>query len=171
MNYDLDENDKLPEEVATVFGVPFEVIPFKQTQGPSKPRPKNHHIQAVPEKAHLEIQFPRVDGYTQAIRNRVSVNWENLPKTTLMPGRIPPEVQMKGMSLNNQGRNSPSGPGELSMASLAEFREQHRLQELIFELTAGLTKYYVGQGHCEAPPHVLFPQLQRIVTRYVFVTR
>src|SRR5262245_41173953 len=71
--YDLTADNKFSEEVAKVFGVPFEVIPMK-TSGPS-PRPpeKRHHVYAIPEKAAFEIKFPRVEGYTQAIRNRITV--------------------------------------------------------------------------------------------------
>ena len=41
------------------------------------------------------------------------------------------------------------------------------MQELVFELAGALTRDYVGQGSCEVPPHVLFPQLALIVKRYV----
>jgi type III restriction enzyme len=73
---------------------------------------------------------------------------------------------MKGLSVNNAGRQSLSGPGPISHADLAEFRARHRLQEVIFDLARGLTKDYVGQPNCEAPPHVLFPQIVAIVRRY-----
>jgi type III restriction enzyme len=59
-----------------VFGVPFEVIPFKANpQGQPQPRVKRYHVHAIPAKAQLEITFPRVEGYTQAIRNKVMVDW------------------------------------------------------------------------------------------------
>jgi type III restriction enzyme len=41
------------------------------------------------------------------------------------------------------------------------------VQELVFELAGALTRDYVAQGRCEAPAHVLFPQLARIVQRYI----
>ncbi len=66
VSYELGENGKFTEEVAKVFGVPFEVIPFKANpQGPAPPRVKKYHVHAIPEKAQYEIQFPRVEGYTQ----------------------------------------------------------------------------------------------------------
>src|SRR5262249_4760906 len=70
-SYEISEDGQLREEVAKVFGVPFQVIPFKASKGVSRmPTPKRHHVHAVPAKAAYEIQFPRVEGYRQAIRNR-----------------------------------------------------------------------------------------------------
>jgi len=48
-------------------------------------RVKRHHIQAIPAKARLEIRFPRVEGYTQGVRNRVTVDWPNVPPILLDP--------------------------------------------------------------------------------------
>jgi type III restriction enzyme len=41
------------------------------------------------------------------------------------------------------------------------------LQELIFDLARALTREIISGRRCEIPPHVLFPQLVRIVSRYV----
>jgi type III restriction enzyme len=165
---DFDEEGKLREEVATVFGVPFEVIPFKAAKkGSSGPKPKRFHVYALPSKAQYEIRFPRVEGYTQAIRNRVTVDWATVPPLTLEPDRIPPEVQMKGLSVNNKGRISLTGPGKLDEVSLKEYRAKRREQELVFDIASGLTKHYLTQPSCTVPSHVLFPQLASIVRRYV----
>ena len=37
--------------------------------------PKTWRVRAVPGKAHLEIRFPRVEGYTREIRHRLMVDW------------------------------------------------------------------------------------------------
>jgi type III restriction enzyme len=167
-SYELGPGDKFSEEVSQVFGVPFEVIPFKASaQGPGKKREKRHHVHAVPEKTQFEIRYPRVEGYTQAVRNRVTMDWSRVPSLMLLPGRIPPEVQMKALSVNNAGRQSLSGPGSVTQADLAEFRARHRLQELVFGFARVLTKDYVAQPKCQAPAHVLFPQLVGIVRRFI----
>jgi type III restriction enzyme len=167
-SYDVGDDGKLTEEVVKVFGVPFEVIPFKENKGTAQlPRPKRHRIHAVPGKASLEIRFPRVEGYRQAIRNRVTVDWPSLATLTLDPKRIPPEVQVKGVLPSNQGRPSLGGPGALENVTLHPFRSGRRMQELIFQMASDLTREYVRQGSCEAPAHVLFPQLARIVQRYL----
>lgn len=64
-NYEVGSDGKLTEEIAKVFGVPFEVIPFKAAdQGQPPPRVKRYHVHAIPSKAQYEIRYPRVEGYT-----------------------------------------------------------------------------------------------------------
>lgn len=134
-SYELGPDDKLTEEVAKVFGVPFEVIPFKSSpQGQPKPRVKRFHVHSLPGKSQYEITFPRVEGYTQAIRNRVTVDWSTVPSLVLEPGRIPPEVEVKGLHVNTKGKLSLSGPGRIDEVNLDEFRARRRLQELVFDL-------------------------------------
>ncbi len=167
-SYALGEGGKFAEEVAKVFGVPFEVIPFKATpQGAATPPEKRYHVHAIPAKSQYEIRFPRVEGYTQAIRNMVKVGWSEIAPMALQPGRIPPEVEMKALSVNNHGRMSLSGPGKISDANLVAWRMKRRLQELVFELSSALTRDYLKQAKCEAPAQVLFPQMLAIVQRYV----
>ena len=167
-SYEVGEDGKLTEEVAKVFGVPFQVIPFKANpSGPTPPPVKRFHVRALPERSALEIKFPRVDGYTQAIRSRVAVDWENIPPITLEPGRIPPEVEVKGLHPTNTGRMSLSGPGRVDQVSLDEFRKARRIQELVFDVAGALTKLFRDQKGCEVPAHSLFPQLAGIVSRYV----
>lgn len=166
-SYEVGEDGKFTEEVAKVFGVPFEVIPFKATTGAPPPPVKRHHVHAAPSKAQYEIKFPRVEGYTQAIRNRVTVAWNSVPKLVLEPGRIPPEVEVKGLSVSEHGRLSLAGPGRIDEVNLDEFRAKRRLQELVFDLGRTLTREYLNQGQCTVPAHVLFPQLASIIDRYL----
>lgn len=165
--YDVNENGLMTEEVAKVFGVPFQVVPFKANQNVAPVAPtRRHHVFALPGRAHLEIRFPRVEGYRQAIRNRVHVDWESIPPLFLDPTKIPPEVEMKASLPTNSGRPSLTGPGQLARVDLNPYREGKRQQRLVFEMASALTKSYVTSGHCEAPAHVLFPQLAAIVQRY-----
>lgn len=167
-SYEVGEGGKLLEEVAKVFGVPFEVIPFKESQtGVKIPPVKRHRVCAVPAKAEFEIKYPRVEGYRQAIRNRVTVDWDAVASLTLDPMQIPPEVQMKAGLLSNKGRPSLMGPGKLENVDLNPYRSGRRFQELVFELARDLTRDYAAQPSCEAPPHVLFPQLAQIAQRYL----
>ncbi|MEX2661417.1 MAG: hypothetical protein WD227_05780 [Vicinamibacterales bacterium] len=166
--YELADNGLMTEEVAKVFGVPFQVIPFKATATAAlKPPQQRHHVQAIPARAPFEIQFPRVEGYRQAIRNRLSIDWNAVPPLFLDPAKIPPEVQVKASLPTNSGRPSLSGPGRLENVDLNPYRSGRRLQELVFELAKDLTREYVASSACEAPAHVLFPQLVRIVQKYV----
>jgi len=159
---------KFPEEVATVFGVPFEVIPYKANPaGGGQPKEKRHHIHALPDRQHLEIRFPRVEGYTQAIRNRIDFDWDHVPPLVVDPLHIPPEVEMKGLSVDVGGKMSLSAPGKTWQADLSARRSRHRMQELIFDTASHLTRLYAVQPGCAVPRQTLFPQLLRIVERYV----
>lgn len=62
ISYEVGEDGLFTEEVAKVYGVPFEVIPFKTNpDGPRTPPPKRWHIHAVSaQKDQFEIRFPRV---------------------------------------------------------------------------------------------------------------
>ena len=168
VSYETDDSGKLPEEVAKIFGVPFEVVPFKANQQGTLPPPvKRYRVHALPSKSRYRITFPRVEGYTQAIRNRVTIDWASVPSLVLEPGRIPPEVEMKGALLNNQGRPSLIGPGRLESVTLNPFRAGRRMQELVFDIARTLTQDYTAQKCCVVPAHVLFPQLASIVQRYL----
>jgi len=165
---DFDDQGRLREEVAKVLGVPFEVVPFKENKGTAPPKaPKRHRVYALPEKAQFEIKFPRVEGYRQAIRNRVMVDWKALAPLHLDPNRIPPEVQVKGMLPTNRGRPSLHGPGALENVTLNPYRRHHRIQQVAFEMARDLAKQYLAQPDCAIPAHVIFPQLISIVDRYV----
>ena len=165
-SYDIGEDGKLAEEEAYIFGVPFEVIPFKATAATIVVKPPQRRIYAVPQKEKYAIIIPRVLGYAIGVRNRVTVpDWSTVPSLTIDPMIIPTESQLAAML--NQGRPSVTGPGGVRNASLAGFRDRHRLQELCFQMAAALTRQYMGYATCEAPAHVLFPQMLAIIRRYV----
>ncbi|OOP57504.1 MAG: type III restriction endonuclease subunit R [Candidatus Brocadia carolinensis] len=167
-NYEVGEDGELTEEVAKVFGVPFEVIPFKQNKMGTNPPPvKRYHITAVPGKAQYEIRYPRVEGYQQAIRNRIMVDWNAVAQLRLDPMNIPPEVEMKAGLPNNQGRYSLTGPGRIENVDLNPYRSGRRFQELVFELARDLARDYVSQPGCTVPSHILFPQVAKIVEKYL----
>ncbi len=74
---------------------------------------------------------------------------------------------MKASLPTNSGRPALSGPGKLEDVSLNPFRRKRRKQELIFELATTLTREYLESADKKLSPHVLFPQLLKIVGRYL----
>ena len=165
---DIDEKGRLPEEVSKILGVPFQIIPFKENKGGTGgARVKTKHVYAIPEKSKYEIKFPRVEGYRQAIRNRIKVDWSSVPTLTLDPMKIPPEVEVKATIPSNQGRPSLIGPGKLERIDLNPYRVGRRFQELAFQLAGQLTKEYISNQKCEVPAHVLFPQVVEVVEKYL----
>ena len=167
-SYALGKDDRFSEEIATVLGVPFEVVPFKaNAQAAPAERVRRHHVHALPERSALKITFPRVEGYTQAIRNRIVFDWENVPALTIDPLHIPTEVEMRGFAMTDRGRLTMSGPGRASQADLEEFRRRHRMQQLVFECAQRLTREYCAQPAATIAPHTLFPQIIPVVDRYL----
>ena len=95
------------------------------------------------------------------------MDWGSVPSLVLEPGRIPPEVEVKGLHFNNKGKLSLSGPGRIDDVTLKEFRAKRRTQELVFDLARTLTRDYVAQKQCTVPTHRLFPQLAAIIHHYL----
>lgn len=162
-------HDLWVEEVAKVYGVPFELIPLKATpKGTAAPPPKVHHVYALsPERDHLEIRFPRVEGYALRITGRVRVAWDRVPVLLLDPTNIPDEVKVKGLAAEAGGPPSLMGPGKTDEVSLQAWRETKRVQELEFELARALTRRYANCAVCEVPAHALFPQMLNHVRQFL----
>ncbi len=165
-SYEVDETGKFTEEIAQVFGVPFEVIPFKATTDAPPSKQKRFHVHAIPERAHLEIRFPRVEGYTQAVRNRVTVEWSTMPTLVLNPDSVPTIVTTKGLTVDARGRPSLSGPGRVSDVTLEPYHAGRRVQEIVFDMARDLTRAFAARGD-GVPAHVLFPQIRAIVARFI----
>ena len=161
-------HDLTAEEVAKVYGVPFELIPLKATPGMATPPPKVWHVHALsPERDAFEIRFPRVEGYTYRITSEICVAWDRVPVIPLDPTQIPDEVKVKGLSTEQGGRLSLLGPGVTDDITLGAWRRTKRLQELEFELARALTTRYTADPTCELPAQALFPQMLRVVRRFM----
>jgi type III restriction enzyme len=121
----------------------------------------------LPERSALKITFPRVEGYTQAIRNRIVFDWDNVPPLLIDPLHIPTEIEMRGLNVTATGWPVLNGPGTASKVDLEEFRRKHRMQQLVFECAQRLTREYCAQPGATIAPHTLFPQLVPVVERYL----
>ncbi len=165
------QEERLGEEVAQIFGVPFQIVPFKANKG-GVPRPpvKTWRVRALPERADLEIRFPRVEGYACELSTHIDVDWDRVPVVDIDPSQIPPEVQMKTGLPTNQGRPTLFGPGALDTVSLAAFRAGRREQTLVAQAARELVRSYLAQSASESQPiHpvALFPAFVAIVHRFV----
>lgn len=159
-------HDLSVEEVAKVYGVPFELIPLKATPGTPTPPPKVHHVYALPDRSHLEIRFPRVEGYVHRVSAAVTVAWDRVPVFSMDPLEIPDEVKVKALA-GDQGRPSLLGPGAEDDVTLAAWRRGRRIQELAFDMARVLALRYLQTVPPEVPAHALFPQMLAVVQQFV----
>lgn len=161
--------DLTVEEVACVYGVPFALIPFKATAGPTKPPERVHHVRALAERRQFEIRFPRVEGYRSAIRGRITVDWDQIVPLTLDPMVDPEQVRLKGLSDPRSGIMSLYGPGAAKDADLDPWRASHTLQELEFEMAEWITRHLAVGPREAAPPDTALPEHNVVPTQLLFL--
>lgn len=160
-SYALNEDTQMfAEETAKVFGVPFELIPFKVAPaGPQLPQPDPNHIYSVPEKSEYEITFPIVTGYHQSGSLEISVDWSQVSKVTIDPARIPQVVELTPLTTPD-GTLAAYGPGERPVLSLKEWRAQFRDQQVAFRLAREICRRWLeDNGAAAVPVQVLFPRV------------
>ncbi|MHB8257129.1 MAG: BPTD_3080 family restriction endonuclease [Acidiferrobacterales bacterium] len=167
-SYAVDPETKLfTEETAQIFGVPFELIPFKVEGGkPQPPSPPANHVYADPEHAEYEIEFPVVEGYQDPGVIEVKVNWDRIGELVLDPDEVPDDVLLRGLTAQD-GRLIAFGPGAAVRVNLEAWRKGVRTQQVAFELAKVLTEKWKADRGDSIPVHRLFPQMLEAATRFI----
>ncbi|MBN8948941.1 MAG: DEAD/DEAH box helicase family protein [Rhizobiales bacterium] len=168
-SYALNEDTQMfAEETAKVFGVPFELVPFKVAPaGPTPPQPEPNHIYSVPEKAAFEITFPIVSGYHQSGRFEVFVDWDQVAKVTIDPMRIPQLVELTPLT-TPEGSAAAYGPGEKPILSLKEWRAMFRDQQVAFRIAKEIcVRWQADNGAAAVPTQQLFPKVAFAAKRFL----
>lgn len=178
MSYEIDPETQLLEpEYCDVFGIPFEVVPV-QADDPKKPeRPPTPStlVQALEERKHVEITWPRVEGFIQEVKERIRCDISKVPtlqvKSAIEPTEVVTKSQM-GWVVGKTGLHMTSGDQELLTRD--RFYEEHRLQRTLFEIARDVTEVLAGGSIGDlkrARPietaRLLFPQVLAIVEEYV----
>jgi len=155
------------EETAKVFGVPFELIPFKVQGTKDQPiTPPANHIFAVPDKARYEIEFPVVEGYVDPGLTRLAVDWARVPTIVLDSADTPDATLVRGLA-HQDGALAAFGPGAPELVSLEAWRSRVRVQQAEFMLARELTAAWLKERLGSVPTHVLFPRLLGEVHRFL----
>jgi len=152
-SYATKPDGKFAPEYAEVYGVPFSFIPCAGSTGGPKPGPQPRHVHALPERAALEITFPRLLGYRYDLaQERFDAEFTEGSRMELPPGHVPTRTE-----------NAPI-VGTSSVHTLEEI-EHRRLQEVDFELARLVLETYFrdDEGNLK---FWLFPQLLRIARRW-----
>lgn len=167
-SYTVDPESKLfTEETAQIFGVPFELIPFKVEGGkPQPPSPPANHVYAVPEQAEYEIEFPVVEGYQDPGIIQVKVNWDRVGELVLDPDEVPDDVLLRGLTAQD-GRLIKFGPGAPVRVNLEAWRQGVRVQQVAFELAKVLVRKWQEDRGDAIPAHRLFPQMLDAANRFI----
>jgi type III restriction enzyme len=164
LNYD----DFSEPEYVDVYGVPFEVIPIKKKPLSRAEVPRvSTLVRALPERKHLEITFPRVEGYVFDVRQRIRLNLDNVPYLQISPTEEPTEVVVKPAVGYRIGRPDRLGPGPEAIHDRSPFHQEKRLQTTVYEIAAEVTKQLKGKREEWSARHILFPQVLNCVWKYL----
>lgn len=164
LNYD----DFSEPEYVDVYGVPFEVIPVKKKPvGRTEISKISTLVRALPERRHLEITFPRVEGYVFDVRQKIKINLDTIPYLLLDPTSAPTEVEVKPISGYQIGRPDRLGPGKGVLHDRNLFHREKRLQASIFEIAGEITNRLKSKKEEWSGRHLLFPQVLNIVWEYI----
>jgi type III restriction enzyme len=163
------EDGKLPEEIAQIFGVPFQVVPFKaQATAAPKPQVQTWRVRALPERSALEIRFPRVDGYVVRPSRSLSIDWKRVDAIQIDPTRLPVAVEMKAGLPAADGTPLVGAPGRVEEVTLAEYRLHNRLQTQAMRAAHELMREYARRTALDpASLQPLFSHFVSIVLEFV----
>jgi type III restriction enzyme len=154
-SYDLNEEGLFNVEYADVLGIPFDFTAVPVIPTPQKPR-QTIAVHAVrPERDHLEITFPRVEGYRVELPNeRLTAVFTPDSALELTPLLVGPSVT------HNQGI---IGEGvDLTVVHLQDIRQS----TILFHLTKHLL-YNTYRDPGGEPKLHLFGQLKRITRQWL----
>jgi type III restriction enzyme len=179
MNYTPDpQTELLPEEYVDVYGIPFSVIPYKGKPSRTPPDRPVNHVYAMPERIPYEIRFPNVEGYVYALRKpSVRADFAHLERLVIEPEKTPTATFLKIITDHLEGATRGGGIGDFVEHNRQEYYARNHLQQIEFEIARQIVAALVGEGS-QAPVkgsarmrglarHQLFPQVLKIVRRYV----
>lgn len=178
MSYEIDPTTGLLRpEYCDVFGIPFEVVPVQgdNPDRPTRPPPASTLVQALDERKHLEITWPRVEGFTREIKERIRCDISKVPPLSMRPQVEPTEVVTKNQMGWVHGRTGlHKTTGEQEVMNRDRFYEEHRVQRTKFEIARDITEILSGAvvaGTKREEPiasgRLLFPQVLAIVDEFI----
>ncbi|MCZ7680023.1 MAG: DEAD/DEAH box helicase family protein [Sandaracinaceae bacterium] len=153
-SYELNKDGLFDVEYADVFGIPFDFT-AKPVAAPPQPPRETVLVKAMPERAALEIRFPRVQGYRVELpEERLTARFTEDSVLRLTPELVGPS------RTRNEGI-----VGEAVDMSLEHLRDMRR-STLLFHLTKHLLNTRWRDAGEEPKLH-LFGQLKRITKEWL----
>ena len=154
-SYDLNEEGRFNVEYADVLGIPFDFTAKPVVTKPQPPR-ETVQVKAVrPERDHLEIRFPRVQGY------RVDLPREELEAHFTQDSILELTPQLVGPT-HTENAGIIGQPVDLNLVHTGAVRPS----QIIYDLTSHLllTKFRDAD---DQPRLYLFGQLKRLVKQWI----
>ena len=154
-SYDLNEEGLFNVEYADIFGIPFDFT-AKPVVAPPQPPRETIVVKAVrPERDHLEIRFPRVEGYRVELpEERLTAEFNEDSILELTPALVGPSIT------RNSGIIGQSV--DMNLEHLGDMRPS----TLVFNVTQRLL-YTKWRDPGEEPKLHLFGQLKRITKQWL----
>lgn len=154
-SYDLNEEDLLNVEYADILGIPFDFT-AKPVIAPPLPPRETIQVKAVrPDRDHLEIRFPRVEGYRVDLpEEQLTAEFNDDSVLELTPALVGPSITKDAGIIGEDV--------DLTLIHTADLRRS----TLLFHLTSRLlyTKWRDPGGD---PKLYLFGKLKRITKQWL----
>lgn len=154
-SYDLNEEGLFNVEYADILGIPFDFT-AKPVIAPPQPPRETIQVKAVrPERDHLEIRFPRVEGYRVELQEeRLTAEFNEDSVLVLTPDLVGPSITKNAGIIGEDV--------DLNLEHL----EDTRRSTLLFCITRRLL-YTKWRDPGEEPKLHLFGQLKRITKQWL----
>ncbi len=154
-SYELNEEGLFNVEYADVFGIPFDFTAKPVVAVPQPPR-ETVQVKALrPERDHLEIRFPRIEGYRIELpEERLQAKFDDNSTLVLSPDLVGPSI--------TQNSGIIGETADMSLKHLGDMRPS----TLLFHLTQRLI-YTKWRDPGEEPKLHLFGQLKRITKEWL----
>ena len=154
-SYDLNEEGLFNSEYADIFGVPFDFT-AKPVIAPPQPPLETVQVKAMrPDRDHLEIRFPRVEGYRVELpEERLTASFNADSILELTPDLVGPSITRNAGIIGEAV--------DMTLGHLGDMRQS----SLLFALTKHLL-YTKWRDPGEEPKLHLFGQLKRIAKQWL----
>ena len=154
-SYDLNEERLLSPEYADILGVPFDFTAKAVSAPPQKPRPTYQVCAVSPERDHLAIVFPRVEGYRVELpHERITATFTDDSILELTPDLVGPSITKSAGIIGEDV--------ELSLIHTGDMRRSSLSMNLTTRLLS--TKW---RKPGEEPPMHLYGQFNRVVRQWL----
>ena len=152
-SYAPNETGRLDPEYAEVYGVPFAFIPGKPTVE-RPPLPPAVEVTALPERAELRIEFPKVDGYRVEIPDeKFFTSFDEKSRLHVERSTVATWTRTRGIA------------GETEEQTLDHCRNA-RVQEIAYQVARTLVRHRYT-AYDDVPRPWLFPQLVGIAREWL----